>query len=48
MVGCFQYPELDIGDIPKLAITTPPNLGLDKFMYEANEYTYDNDHEISK
>lgn len=47
MVGCFQYEDLDSGNIPRLAITTPPNLGLDNFMYEANEHTYDNDDEIS-
>ncbi|XP_032676975.1 acylamino-acid-releasing enzyme-like isoform X2 [Odontomachus brunneus] len=48
MVGCFQYPGLGTGDILKLAITTPPNLGLGNFTYEANEYTYDNDDEIKQ
>ncbi|XP_014477791.1 PREDICTED: acylamino-acid-releasing enzyme-like isoform X2 [Dinoponera quadriceps] len=48
MVGCFQNTELETGDISKLAITTPLNFGLDKFMYEANEYTYDNDDEIKQ
>ncbi|XP_011141861.1 acylamino-acid-releasing enzyme isoform X2 [Harpegnathos saltator] len=48
MVGCFQHTELNTGDIPKTVITTPLDLGLDKYMYEGNEYTYDNDDEIKQ
>lgn len=49
LMSSFQHADLDNGNIgPKLAITTPPDLGFSEFMYEANEYTYDNDDEISK
>lgn len=49
MVGRFKSETVNIGDIPRITITTPMKIDeLNEIMYEPNEYIYNNDDSISK
>lgn len=49
MVGRFKSKAANIGDIPRITITTPIKIDeLKEIMYEPNEYVYNNDDSISK
>lgn len=49
MVGRFKSKAANIGDIPRITITTPVKINeLKEIMYEPNEYIYNNDDGISK
>lgn len=49
MVGRFKSKAVNIGDIPRITITTPMKIDeLNEIMYEPNEYIYNNNDSISK
>lgn len=49
MVGRFKSEAANNGDIPRTVITTPMKIhGFEDIMYERNEYSYDNDENISE
>ncbi|GAB1863765.1 Acylamino-acid-releasing enzyme [Camponotus japonicus] len=49
MVGRFKSKAANIGDIPRITITTPIKIDeLQEIMYESNEYVYNNDDSIKQ
>ncbi|EFN63061.1 Acylamino-acid-releasing enzyme [Camponotus floridanus] len=49
MVGRFKSKTANIGDIPRITITTPIKIDeLKEIMYESNEYVYNNDDSIKQ
>lgn len=49
MIGRFKSEAANNGDIPRIAITTPMKIhGFEEIIYERNEYSYDNDENISE